>query len=226
MTTSFLDFLKKQDCLVIAPSIDKTAYCSLDLSHNNPDLKEVNVSKSDDLERFVNSEIKKKNAQVAYGGYLEKRNIYQRSSYFKAESDLKNERNIHLGIDIWAAEGTSVQAALAGTIHSYKNNLNHGDYGPTIILEHDLEGFKFYTLYGHLSKSSIKNISIGQSVEKAEQIATLGSAEVNGDYPPHLHFQLIINLENKRGDYPGVCSENELEFYKTNCPDPSLILGL
>ena len=60
-----------------------------------------------------------------------------------------DERNIHLGVDIWAKEGTKVLAALDGEIHSFKNNTNHGDYGPCIILKHQLEESVFYTLYGH-----------------------------------------------------------------------------
>ena len=50
--------------------------------------------------------------------------------------------------------------------------------------------------------------------------------EVNGDYPPHLHFQIINDLQGNFGDYLGVCSANELDFYKENCPDPNLILKL
>jgi len=49
---------------------------------------------------------------------------------------------------------------------------------------------------------------------------------INGDYAPHLHFQIIIDMEEKTGDYPGVCSENKLEFYKNNCPNPNLLLKI
>ena len=48
----------------------------------------------------------------------------------------------------------------------------------------------------------------------------------NGDYPPHLHFQIILDIENFYGDYPGVCSENDLKYYSQNCPDPNLVLKL
>ena len=48
-----------------------------------------------------------------------------------------------------------IHAALDGTIHSFQNNTALGDYGPTIILSHEIEGFKFHTLYGHLSEASL-----------------------------------------------------------------------
>jgi murein DD-endopeptidase MepM/ murein hydrolase activator NlpD len=221
-----LSFDKSEHIFVIDSSISKSAYCSLDLSAGNEELKVIDLSSSKELGVYVNKVIAKNNAEIAYGGYLEKRNIYQRSEYFKSETNPKDERNIHLGIDFWAEAGTSVLAALDGSVHSFQNNTNHGDYGPTIILEHDIDGNKFYTLYGHLSLESIQNISIGQVVEQGDEIAELGSAKVNGDYPPHLHFQIIYDLKGMSGDYPGVCSENEIDFYKENSPDPSLLLNL
>lgn len=97
---------------------------------------------------------------MAFGGYIEGRNIYQRSPIFR--NGQYPERNIHIGLDLWIEAGTPVLAALDGKIHSFKNNAGLGDYGPTIILEHEIENQKFYTLYGHLSLESIEEISIGQ----------------------------------------------------------------
>ena len=67
---------------------------------------------------------------------------------------------------------------------------------------------------------------MGDIVKKGEQIATLGLPPINGDYAPHLHFQIIIDMEGKIGDYPGVCNEKTLLFYKSNCPDPNLLLKI
>ena len=84
----------------------------------------------------------------------------------------------------------------------------------------------FYTLYGHLSLNSIEKISIGDTFNKGETIAVLGDPTINGDYAPHLHFQIINDLQGNDGDYPGVSSLENLSFYKSNCPDPKLVLGL
>ena len=111
-------------------------------------------------------------------------------------------------------------------MHSFKNNEGLGDYGPTIILEHEIENEKFYTLYGHLSLESINNLTVGTFYRKGESIATIGNSEINGDYSPHLHFQIIKNIENYWGDYPGVCSRDDLNFYIENCPDPNLLLKI
>ena len=182
------------------------------------------MSSSTKLEVFVNNYIKKHNAQVAYGGYLEVRGIYKRSHHFNSQA--QDERNIHLGIDLWCNAETSIYAPLDATVHSFKNNANHGDYGPTIILKHNISGVEFYTLYGHLSLASIKDLEVGKSFKQGDEIATLGDASVNGDYPPHLHFQIIKDIQDFKGDYSGVCSKKDLEFYKGNCPDPNLLLML
>ena len=160
-----------------------------------------------------------------FGGYLEKRDIYNRSEYFNKQSK-ENQRNIHLGIDLWCDANTAVLAVLEGEIHSFKNNTNHGDYGPTIILKHTVDDRVFYSLYGHLSEDSLKNLNVGDKVSQGEKIAVLGDNSVNGDYAPHLHFQLIIDMEGNLGDYPGVSSTKTLNYYKNNCPDPNLLLKL
>jgi murein DD-endopeptidase MepM/ murein hydrolase activator NlpD len=225
-TTTFEDFLSSlQPHALLDMTIDKNQYIALDLSITNEKLKSVNMSSSQDLERFIWAYIKSKNAKAAYGGYIEKRGIYNRSDYFNQQNP-ETERNIHIGLDIWIEANTPIFAPLEGEIHSFKNNTNYGDYGPTLILKHQFEAVEFFTLYGHLSLLSIQNIEVGTRIKKGQQIATLGTAEVNGDYPPHLHFQIIKDMQHFYGDYPGVSSLLDLAFYKSNCPDPNLLLAL
>ncbi|PWL32534.1 MAG: peptidase M23 [Fluviicola sp. XM-24bin1] len=209
--------------LVIDPAISWGNYMPLDLSVTNPTIEKVKASSSADWEIYINELLARNGKKIAFGGYLEKRNIYQRSEYFK---DAANDRNIHLGIDFWIAAGTSVHAFTDGIIHSFQDNRNHGDYGPTIILEHHIDGTTFYSLYGHLSRESLMNLSMGDTVKSGQKIAELGDASVNGDYAPHLHFQLIMDLEEKTGDYPGVCEESEIPKYEENCPNPLPFFGL
>jgi murein DD-endopeptidase MepM/ murein hydrolase activator NlpD len=223
---SIIAQIKTDLVFVIDSSFEKKDYVPIDLSKNSKELQVVNVSSSNDLGFFVKQHIKKNKSKLAYGGYIETRGIYQRSSYFNQKTDPLDERNIHLGLDIWITAGTIVLAALNGEIHSFNNNVNHGDYGPTIIIKHQINNFTFHTLYGHLSVESLTGLEVGKTIKQGDKIAQLGSIVVNGDYPPHLHFQIIIDMEKYQGDYPGVASINTLEFYKKNCPDPNLLLGL
>ena len=204
---------------VLDPSVRYSDYCRLDLSTHNKELESIDISNSGALGQYVESVIKLNHAIFAIGGYLEQRNIYQRSPYFKSLEKSSEERNIHLGVDIWASAGTSVHAVMNGIIHSFANNTNYGDYGPTIILQHISNGEIIHSLYGHLSLDSIKHLQIGQKVQGGQQLARLGSSEVNGDYPPHLHFQFIRDLGDYKGDYPGVCSLNDKVSMSLNCPN-------
>ncbi len=226
MNKSIFKSFASNTIFVIDKKYSKSDYTNIDLSVSNESLNKINVNHPKEMEEFINEFTKMNNAKVAIGGYLEVRNLYKRSKYFNEQANPSNERNIHLGVDIWAKEGTKVLAALDGEIHSFKNNTNHGDYGPSIVLKHQLEESVFYTLYGHLSLDSIKDVKIEQSVKQGDEIAQLGDSSINGDYAPHLHFQIIKDMQNNFGDYPGVCSLNQLSFFKENCPNPMELLGI
>ena len=144
----------------------------------------------------------------------------------KVGMGLPEPRRLHLGVDIWGPAETPVYAPLEGTVHSYAFNEAYGDYGATLILQHDINGFLFHTLYGHLSLASIQQKQEGQLIAKGEWIAAFGEPAENGHWPPHLHFQIIVDMQGMKGDYPGVCRFSEKEKYLTNCPDADSILGM
>ncbi len=159
------------------------------------------------------------------GGYNEERAIYSGPA-FEPENG-EEARTVHLGIDIFAPAGTPVFAPLEGQVHSFQDNANPKDYGPTIVLEHAVTSkLTFYTLYGHLSRESLEGLVVGQTFGTGQQIATLGAPTVNGDWPPHLHFQIILDTLGKRGDFPGVCKKSERADWLQLCPDPASLLRL
>ncbi|NNC70886.1 MAG: peptidoglycan DD-metalloendopeptidase family protein [Flavobacteriaceae bacterium] len=218
----FLNGISKEPLQVIDSSISINDYTGIDLSIHNKDIVDKDVSIPDVCENYINSKINSRNAKVAYGGYLEERNLYQGLNNFISSEN----RTIHLGIDLWCKVGTEVLAVLDGAVHSFQNNNKVGDYGPTLILKHSYNSIEFHTLYGHLSLESIEGIEIEQKLSQGDVIGALGSPEFNVGYAPHLHFQLIRNMTGYFGDYPGVCSKEDLAFYKENCPNPDLLLKL
>ena len=188
---------------------------------------ELNNKELEDENRFaayIDQKIKDAGALYGIGGYAEYRSIYNRSDVFDAPG--AEPRRLHLGIDIWGDAGTPVYAFMGGMIHSFAFNNRFGDYGATLILLHQLDGIAFYSLYGHISLNDINNIQAGQYVTRGEEIAHIGTPAENGNWPPHLHFQLIYDMEMKKGDYPGVCAYGEKEKYLKNCPDPDLVLNM
>lgn len=216
--------LSKTSVPILDDSIPLEAYVPIDLSVDNPYLKQLEIANPDVCQSYIDEVLKSMDGKIAYGGYLEKRNLYGDKASFSDGST--SRRDIHLGIDYWSVAGTRVVAPIAGVVHSFKNNADIGDYGPTIILEHKVNGIFFYTLYGHLSISSLDGLSVGRRFVKGEVLATLGTPDINVNYAPHLHFQIIKGLSDFFGDYPGVCSQDTLEFYRENCPDPNLLLKI
>tara|TARA_B100000809_G_scaffold147876_1_gene145363 strand:- start:1188 stop:1856 length:669 start_codon:yes stop_codon:yes gene_type:complete len=207
--------------IIKAGSLD---YVWIDLSKNNVFLDKVNTNSSEDFSECVNQYLNDNNAKVAIGGYNEPRNIYKRSNNFNS-SELE-ERFIHLGIDLWTNAGVPIFAPLEGKIHSFKNNATEGNYGPTIILEHNLKGNIFYTLYGHLTTRSLEGLKVGRTICLGETFAVIGKSTENGDYPPHLHFQVIKDIKGMVGDFPGVTSLTNQKADLRNCLDPNLILKI
>jgi peptidoglycan LD-endopeptidase LytH len=200
-------------------STDKVT--TLDFSAHNTLLKQTDLLDTAAFNKAVQQMLQEKKAIIGVGGYLEDRFIYRRSKHFDVQAE---SRNLHLGIDVWIEAGTPVFTPLDATVHSFQDNDNFGDYGPTIILEHELDGTTFYTLYGHLSRTSLTGLSIGKRFEKGEKIAEVGPYPENGNWPPHLHFQVMESMEGKKGDFPGVATTSEKAKYEKLCPNPNIIL--
>jgi len=191
----------------------------LDFTEANLDLAMVDLKNHSNFQDFVNQQLKGK--RYGIGGYMENRRIYRRSDVFAFGEAF---RNIHLGIDIWGPGGTPVYAPLSGTVHSFQDNAGYGNYGPTIILQHEINGLNFFSLYGHLRSSDLVDLYEGREFAKGELLCHLGDENENGNWPPHLHFQLMLDMKELKGDFPGVSSSEDAEYYKSICPDPNLII--
>lgn len=198
-----------------------------DFTEDNKELQKINFSDTNIFCQYIDETLNNKNAAFGIGGYNELRVLYSRSTLFNDENSAEDEpRRLHLGTDIWGKAGTEIFAPLDGIIHSFAFNDNFGDYGATIILQHQLEDVSFYTLHGHLSLADLQHIKPGDFRKRGQLFAHFGSVKDNGHWPPHLHFQVINDIGNCKGDYPGVCKFSERENYLINCPDPDLILNM
>jgi 4-aminobutyrate aminotransferase-like enzyme/Ser/Thr protein kinase RdoA (MazF antagonist) len=153
------------------------------------------------------------------GGYGEVRPIYSADRFRLEGNDGPLWRTVHLGVDFWSAAGTPVYAPLDGVVHSFEDNAGQGNYGPTIILEHPVTpDLTFFTLYGHLSGASLQGLRPGTPVSKGELVGWIGAAAENGDWPSHLHFQVILDLLGRAGDFQGVALPEEQAVWLSLCP--------
>ncbi len=193
-----------------------------DFTQTNKVLGASEIADTNLFAGYINRTLQANDAKFGIGGYNENRTLYRRSELFAGEE----ARSLHLGIDIWGPAGTPVYAALGGMVHSFAYNDKFGDYGATIILLHQLETVAFHTLYGHLSLADISTLHEGAYINRGQVIGHFGEPHENGNWPPHLHFQIIHNLYLKEGDYPGVCTISEAEGYLNHCPDADLVLNM
>ncbi len=192
-------------------------YCPISLSVYDSNAAAVDLTTFEGLSRYVRKTLEKNNAKIAFGGYGERRAIYTQSAHF---NDTDDPRCIHLGIDFWTAAHTPIYAPLDGKIHSFRYNDQPLDYGATIITEHTHDSKIFWLLFGHLSLTSLKNLEVGQTVNRGDKLATLGEPHENGGWVPHLHLQCIMELGDWVGDFPGVATVSEAAHYLRICPSP------
>ncbi len=192
-----------------------------DFTNNNKELIPAILNDTDLFTDWVEEKLALSKSIYGIGGYNEHRTIYARSLHFDGEEE---PRRLHLGVDIWGKSGTAVYSFLPATVHSFKFNDEFGDYGATMILKYDLDGFIIHALYGHLNLASLNGLQIGESIAAGQQFAAFGIPEENGHWPPHLHFQLILAMNDYNGDYPGVCQFSQRSSFLENSPNPAAIL--
>jgi murein DD-endopeptidase MepM/ murein hydrolase activator NlpD len=194
-----------------------------DFTGSNQSLTHLDINDVSGFTEILFEPISESETPVGIGRYDEDRVLYRHSPLFDGTAE---RRSIHIGIDLFVVEGTEVFAPLPATVHSAADNAGLGNYGPTVILRHQLDGIEFHTLYGHLSRASISHLEPGDVLAAGDPVAEVGDLQENGSWPPHLHFQIITETLIDEVDYPGVAAPSERDRFLELCPDPNLILGI
>jgi 4-aminobutyrate aminotransferase-like enzyme/Ser/Thr protein kinase RdoA (MazF antagonist) len=197
----------------------------------------VSGNASDNVEPTITERIftamKATGAKIAFGGYGEARLLYSSPLFDDPLAAPGERRTVHLGIDLFGAVATPVHAPLSGRVVKATYNPKALDYGGLIILEHSLSsrvqsgpGSVFYTIYGHLSRASLKGLKPGARVKAGQRIGAFGNPSENGGWTPHLHFQIATDLLDFGTDFPGVALPSRADALLALCPDPTPMLGL
>ena len=166
-------------------------------------------------------------AVVGVGRYDEARAIYSTDAFAAGGNPTAERRTVHLGVDLSLPPGSIVRAPLAGTVRIVARNDAPKDYGPLVILRHEIpSGEEFFTLYGHLDPDSVAGLAPGKALRAGEAFAAVGAPPANGDWWPHVHVQIILDLLGLDGDFPGVAAAGRRSLWTGLSPDPNLILGI
>lgn len=170
------------------------------------------------LSALIDRKMAEAGTRFAFGRWAEPRELYTTDAFVGDSSEM---RTIHMGIDVFCAAGTPVCTPLDGVIEYVANNDNELDYGPVVIVRHATSDTNFHTLYGHLSLDTLDRVAVGESVTAGQQIAAVGEPPSNGNWPPHLHFQQIIDLLDLGVDFPGVALKSEQDYWLALSPSPA-----
>ncbi|MBP1660338.1 MAG: aminotransferase class III-fold pyridoxal phosphate-dependent enzyme, partial [Candidatus Aminicenantes bacterium] len=179
------------------------------------------------LTETVDKAMREAGAAVGIGRYDEARAIYTTDAFAAGGSPTAERRTVHLGIDLSVAPGSAVRSPLDGTVHTVADNASPKDYGPLVILRHAIpSGEEFFTLYGHLDKDSVAGLEPGTNLRAGKTFAAVGAPPRNGDWWPHVHVQIILDLLGLDEDFPGVAAPARRSLWTGLSPDPNLILGI
>lgn len=198
----------------------------LDLSLGSPLLNGRDTDDTEEFTRRLFRHMEDEGATIGIGRYLEPRAFYLTEIFEGRAGDPRERRTIHTGLDIFAQAGAEVRAPLPGRVFSVADNGQGLDYGPTVLLEHDGPAGPFWTLYGHLEAESVEKLEVGADVAAGDVIARIGPYPENGDWPPHLHVQILTDLLGFEGQFPGVALPREQSVWASFSPDPNLITRL
>jgi len=203
--------------------LEKDDYYTLDLGVGSIELGHENYY--NDAYRHhecIKSILRNTGKTFAIGSYDEVRPLYSSDDFTEIGNEGQRWRTVHIGLDFFQDAGMDVFAFAAGEVHALKYNEGDKNYGNTVILKHEC----FYTLYGHLSGKSLEHLEVGQKVNAGDLIAWFGEPSENGNWAPHLHFQIILDMLDYKDDFPGVCFMEERSLWTALCPDPRPQLGL
>lgn len=210
--------------LDIFPSVAQNKIVNLDLSVSSKWLGHQEDFNNLDVFEFKINQLQKEHPNnIIAGGYLEPRPLYTANAYDKIGNYGKESRTIHLGTDFWLPSQTPVHALFDGEVIVAVNDAGLKKYGGLVILKHQTDNFEFFTLYGHLSVASATKHKEGDRIKKGDKLAELGPSNENGNWAPHLHFQVMLSLLDYKNDFPGVAYHNQIEVWESICPDPNVL---
>src|SRR5437870_530216 len=185
------------------------------------------ASETPALTEAIFGEMKRAGVRVGVGRYNEARPLYRSARFGSVDNPVGERRTIHLGMDLFVEPGTAVRAPLEGEVHLLANNRAPQDYGPLVILRHHTsDREEFFTLYGHLAGKTLGGLKVSQRISRGEEVGRVGTCEENGGWPPHVHFQIILDLLDLGADFPGVAYVSQREVWTSLSPDPNIFLGI
>ncbi len=202
--------------------------CTIDWSVTSVDADHPSVAPSMEVQtRQIATAMSDHGASVGVGRQGEPRIVYAAPEFAVPTNRGPGWRTVHLGVDLSCPAGTEVRALWDGVVARVDDDAVDRGYGPVVTLRHEPDdGPPFYTLYGHLGRSSTRHLRVGEPLAGGARIGVVGVPEENGGWTPHLHFQVMADHLEIDGPFPGVAMADEWGAWASVCPSPHHALGL
>ncbi|MDY0873880.1 aminotransferase class III-fold pyridoxal phosphate-dependent enzyme [Dongia rigui] len=220
----WLDFNNHRFGPVVDAPLDRDHVAILDASLAPERLAHPSQNGGENLTAWWRAQLARIAPRIGIGRYAEDRGIYDHPEAPREA----NPRKIHHAIDIFLPAGSKVLCPYPGTVADIGNDTERHGFGGILILRHETDaGVPFWTFYGHLAPAGLAGWKPGQVVAQGTLIGTLASEAENGDWPPHLHFQLMTHLMGWEAlDVIGISWASQWELWREICLDPNIILGI
>ncbi len=225
---TWLDRQRSKVFPLLGRRLESQPLARLDLSVASPMLgADPNNVETAELTRRIAAEMARQGAEVGVGRYNEPRMLYTSPAYASTAVPTAERRTVHLGVDLFVPAGTPLYAPLAGSVYHLAENNAPKDYGPLVILRHETDrGLPIFSLYGHLDPEVSARLSPGQRLEAGDLLGRTGAPPGNGDWPPHPHVQIILDLLELDDQFPGVAYSGQRQVWTALSPDPGPLLGV
>lgn len=109
------------------------------------------------------------------------------SAQFGSVSYLSEFSRPHRGVDLTPGAGAEIHAVAGGTVRIATEA--GGDYGVTVVIDHNINGELVSTRYGHMQYGSL-NVEVGDTVEPGEVVGKVGSTGKSTG--AHLHLEVLL----------------------------------
>jgi murein DD-endopeptidase MepM/ murein hydrolase activator NlpD len=109
------------------------------------------------------------------------------SAQFGSVSYLSEFSRPHRGVDLTPGAGAEIHAVAGGTVRIATEA--GGDYGVTVVIDHNIDGELVSTRYGHMQYGSLR-VKVGDTIEPGEIIGQVGSTGKSTG--AHLHLEVLL----------------------------------
>lgn len=159
-----------------------------------------------------------------YGGWMEDRSIIWSDTYLKDTGAF-----LHLGIDITVPAGTLVHAVASGEILHVGTDVPFvGGWGGHVVQRIVYQGKSCALIYAHLGTIQATEKTVW---EKGSEIGAVGDKDENGHWSPHLHVQIVRDIEGVTDwqrflddEIDGYGKVVDIADWARRCPDPTSLI--